>query len=242
MSISSLPLPERPEWLREIVRSGQAGRLPLPALLRDSLYDPAGGAPIDALVGNVHSFICAGISAANKQCLDALRRRPPLGYDMVYAREVHAEEVSPSRFLPQPHEITLEARDSLERVRSGAGPFGHWSVWKAREGDHAFSLLFLHGEMCSVFQNLYVRNGAKPGYLSIIRPDRADDTPAGGDVRRGDSRFHQLVMENPAGAPEYLISCGDPSRPQKPPWREYETTRAALLPEQCASIRRLKRN
>ena len=246
MSISSLPILAQPEWLREIVQGKTPGRFPLRDLLRDSLYYPASGVngtPIKFLVGNVYSFIYTDILTTKEEYLRDLRVNPPLGYELVYEREIGTAEVAPDSFVPLPFEITIEERANLEKLQQGVEPFGHWSIWRSLDSDQAFSLFFLRGEINAVFQGLYVLNNEKPKYLAIIQPGHADGILAWEDIRSDTSHFHELVMNNPAGAPEYLISgnAGESiTTPQETCYREYEEKYTAFLPERCASISRLK--
>ena len=246
MSNPSLPILPQPEWLREIVRGKTPGRFPLRSLLRDSLYYPASGVngtPIKFLVGNIYSFIYTDILTTKEEYLRDLRVNLPRGYELVYEREIGLAEVAQSQFVPLPFEVTIEERANLEKLQKGVEPFGHWSIWRSLDGELAFSLFFLRGEINAAFQGLYVQNSEKPKYLAIIQPGHADGVLAWEDIRRNDSCFHELVMDNPAGAPEYLISgnaCQSITTPQEAYYREYEEQYTAFLPERCATIRRLK--
>lgn len=270
MAQNALPVLAQPAWLREIVRNRNAEKLPAPDaildrsfdrdvrgqlpeiafpvcdVLRDSLYYPASGlngTPLKFLVGNVYSFIYTDINITKDELRHDLAACPPRGYDLIYARAVTVEEIAPSTFVPLPFELTCEERKTLEKLQRGVEPFGHWSIWKAQDSGLAFSLFFLRGEICAVFQGLYVQHGAKPKYLAIIQPGHADGVLAWERIEDDNSHFHRLVMDNPAGPPDYLISgnaCDCPTTPQATFWREYEEAYTAFLPERCAAVSRLK--
>ena len=246
MPNQNLPTLPPPEWLLEIIRGKTPGKLPLKKLLVDSLYYPASGingTPIKFLVGNVYSFIYADLGTGHEEFLRDLRHNPPLGYDLIYQREVTVDEIAESNFVPAPFEISATELNLLLDLQCDVEPFGHWSIWRSLNSDLAFSLFFLRGEINAVFQGLYVQNHEKPKYLAIIQPGHADGILAWEDIRSNNSHFHDLVIGNPAGAPEYIIS-GHTGSPEKlaPYWDEYAPECIAYLQERSATISKLKNN
>ena len=243
-----LTVMERPAWLTEIINGNVPESFPLKDILHDSLYYAGSGldgTPIKYLVGNVYSFVYADLLVSKEEYLRDLKEKPPIGYEMVYEREVFNSDIATSQDVPLPFEITEEESINLENCQRGCVPFGHWSVWKHMESDLAFSLFFLRGEICAVYQGLYVQNKEVPRYLAIIQPGHGDGVLGWEDIRRDNCHFRQLVMGNPAGVPEFMISgmvgIWMKEYLQESFWSDYGGEYVAHLPERCATVYPLKR-
>ena len=242
-----LPIMERPGWLTEILNGNVPEKFPLKDILHDSLYYAGSGfdgTPIKYLVGNVYSFVYVDLLFPKREYLRDLKERPPIGYEMVYEREIYNSDIATSQYVTLPFDITEEEARNLEMCQRGCVPFGHWSVWKHKESDLAFSLFFLRAEICAVFQGLYVQNKEFPRYLAIIQPGHGDGVMGWEDIRHDNCHFHDLVMNNPAGVPEFMISgmFGTWQREylQESFWSEYGGEYIAHLPNRCATVYRLK--
>ena len=247
MAISTLPMLERPNWLQKILDGKIPSKLPLKGILRDSLFyagSGLNGTPIKFLTGNVLSFVYVDIKISRESFLHDLMWNPPLGYDLIYAREVNGADLKIPADVGIPFQITPEEFFKLAMLQGIGKSFGHWSIWHNRENGMAFSLLFLGAEFCLIFQTLYLKNKIAPKYLAIIQPGRADGIMGWERFQDDCSHFHELVMNNPAGAPEFLVSGNAwdrPHNPQAPYWSEYDKNHLAFLPERCATVCRLMR-
>jgi hypothetical protein len=247
MALNTLPMLEKPNWLQKIIDGEIPSEFPLEGILRDSLFyagSGLNGTPIKFLTGNVFSFVYVDINIPRECFLRDLEWNPPLGHDLIYSREISTADLKVADNVSLPFKITPEESEKLSRLQSHAMPFGHWSIWRNRENGLAFSLLFLGGEFCAVFHALYVQNKIAPRYLAIIQPGRNDGIMGWDRFQDDSSHFHELVMNNPAGAPEFLVSGNSwdwPNNPQPPYWSEYDKNHLAFLPERCATVCRLKR-
>ena len=184
------------------------------------------------------------IHASKREHLQDLEERPPIGFEKVYEREIFNSDIAASRYVPTSISLTEEEMENLHELERWAKPFGYWSVWKHKESDLAFSLFYLGGEAYAVFQGLYVQNKEYPLYLAIIQPGHGDGVMGWEEVHNDNCHFHDLVMNNPAGTPEYIIWGHEDhnawSYMERNYWSDYDGEHIAHLPNRCATVYRLK--
>ncbi len=168
------------DYLKRLtVNQIQQERLPLKAILKDSLYYPA--CDIDGELiryCNMHfdslkicSFVYADYAAGRERLmanLDTFR-----GYHLVATRQLNPSDVGADKSLPMPEGITPE---EYCRYQKDWQPFGQWSVFERDEdcgeyhGPLRFSLLYLGAEGAAAYAGLYLNNNITPKGMAIIQP------------------------------------------------------------------------
>ena len=253
----NLPSMEMPQWLRQILdapKQWQARLLPVKEILTDSLYYPCCGldwTPVNLLAGNVYTFVYADYKVRQRELLanlyDDNGGRGIEGYEVVYQQDVVRDVLVPANWRPPIQPVAADGRlDRLHRAHRRSRPFSHWSVWRRlpdynqKPGPEGFSLLYLGGEACALYQCLYNFNRVAPRVLAIIQP--------GGHMCDGwtmldkdDSYFERIVASNPAGLPKFLVCGGNGGDRlyQNACWRRYEGKIVDRLKEHSAGIWRL---
>lgn len=172
-------------WLRDVSDAHELpSPIPLPSILANSCYYPASGldaSPVIILNGFIHSFVYADYGIKRDDYLREIAQTGFRGYTMILSRDVERPEIVPSTWQPQMPRYYDEVR-GMERLLDAQRqcvPFGHWSIWKRREGldEHSgpaiFSLFFLAGEGVAILQGLYERNRVSPLAMAVIQPGHA---------------------------------------------------------------------
>jgi len=220
--IDQLPRQELPAWLSQATEAPNdflTKKFPIQKILKDSVYYPAcglDGTPVKWLAGNFHSFIYADYLVTQEQVVEdicgPLKRNGFKGYKPVLQRSLAYDEILPSGWQPSMIPCSGTSGHAIDRWKTSASPFGHWSVWQRQSGldQHhgppAFSLLYITGEMSLVYQALYFVNQISPAVLVLIQPGSM-----GGEwevAQANGSFFHQVVRAHHGGMPGYLFHGG----------------------------------
>lgn len=227
--IRALTRPPLPGWLARL-NADQMNRevLPLREMLDGSLYYPSSlfdGDPVKYLAGNVFSFIYVDYGVNEKQLMSELSENSFVGYHVLGLRDVKKEELIPRGWRPS-MPLTDDGNPPPGPVHGR--PFATWIVMErdsgraASHGPERFSLLYLCGDGAATYQALYQSNKCVPKVLAIIQSGEG----FGGnwtDFREPNGILARSVLENPAGAPDYMLygGIGDQSHYFEECWPEY---------------------
>ena len=224
MPVAQPPSSDVPEWLARVSADTMSTEpFPLHDILRDSLYYPASsfdGDPVAYLAGCIASFIYVDFSRDREELEAELEKPGFLGYERVGSRPVTERELTPVGWYPeQPAEDDRGRRIWQDLVKP---PFCTWSVFErspnfpAAHGPSRFSFLYMCADGRAAFQALYLSNGQRPKAVALIQPgDKVFEDP--------DGMFARNVLDNPAGAPEFLLYGGAGGRGfyLQAPWPGY---------------------
>jgi hypothetical protein len=195
-----------PKWLNEIQ---SLDTIPINDLLTDSLYYPASyydWQPIQAFAGFSYSFIYVdpGIEVDDIPEID--------GYQQLFSRSVRAKEFCTNSYSPiQPTESDGSLRILHNQFPSPFGNLenivGTWSVYERTPTSNwgnpeRISVLMLSAEGIEAYQILYYLNKVKPALIFMMACVCGNWTKF---EKRG-GYFNQVVMSNPAGQPDFLVS------------------------------------
>lgn len=219
------------EWIR-IAQQGEL--IPLPEILKDSVYYPAcglDGDPIKYLGKQFQSFVYVDYGVGRDAVLHDLEHFT--GYDLEACREFESRDLVPSGWSPPPFARMGSVREQV--VQTIRGPFAIWALYRRqpnRDDDHGptgFSLLFIGGDGVATFHALYYSHQATPAVICLIQPG----TGFGGnwtDFEAQDGILARLVLGNPAGRPRFLLygGGGDGEFYRRAPWPGYEHQVAVL--------------
>ncbi len=224
MPTAQPPSSDVPEWLaRASSDTMNTEPFPLHDILRGSLYYPASsfdGDPVAYLAGCIASFIYVDFGHGLDEVKAELQEPGFLGYERVGSRSVTECELTPEGWSPEhPAEGDRGRRFLQNRIKP---PFCIWSVF-ARKSDYSpshgpsrFSFLYLCADGRAAFQALYLSNEHRPKAVALIQPgDNVFEIPEG--------LFARNVLQNSAGAPEFLLYGGAGGRDfyLQPPWPGY---------------------
>jgi hypothetical protein len=190
------------------------GELPLIELLKDSFYYPAcefDGAAIKHFGRAINSFVYCDYSVAQESLverLDSFR-----GYKLIGDRSLGMEELIPNGWTPQlpPY---IHSSQYLKYKDHFKKPFAHWAVYERRDdydenhGPMIFSMIYVGGEAVATYQALYWTNGVVAKGLAIIRPGTGFGLNWT-NFFRGDAPLAWVVINNPAGAPDFVVCQKD---------------------------------
>ena len=203
-----------PRWLADLRHCGSA--LPIPDVLRESLYYPSSGRdgdPVRYLVGLVHSFVYVDYGLERDAVWNSLEdiRHGFRGYRILDRRDVAEHELTPNGWEPSPPKG--DDGDPRQYRQYQKQPFAIWSIFARLpefgddHGPDRFSLLYVCGDGAATFQALYRGNKCKPLVVAIIQPGTGSGCNWT-DFRDPDKIFARSVLGNPYGAPSYLLYGG----------------------------------
>jgi hypothetical protein len=190
--------------------------IPLREILDGALYYPScgvDGGPVKSMGARLQSFIYVDYGLNRASLLDALAHQPFKGYEILGMRSVSEGELKPQGWEPPaltPGEFA-SAQAAAERWQHP--PFCEWTVFERApgltesHGPQRFSLLYLCADGVAAFKALYVDKGLRPRAIAVIQPGHGfgrnwtDFTDPLGPLA-------QIVMNNPAGSPRYLLMGG----------------------------------
>jgi hypothetical protein len=217
------------------IRIAQQGELiPLPEILKDSVYYPAcglDGDPIKYLGKKFQSFVYVDYGVGRDAVLHGLEHFS--GYDLEACWELEPSDLVPNRWFPPKF---AQMRSVPERVaRIIREPFAIWALYRRRpnhgddHGPNGFSLLYIGGDGVATFNALFYSRQVTPAVICLIQPG----TGFGGNWTDFDSRdgiLARLVLGNPAGRPRFLLygGWGDGECYRSTPWPGYENQKAVL--------------
>lgn len=225
------------KWLDDLtVEDVRYNPLPIRNLLNQSVYYPASGTdgdPVPCLNRLSRSFIYVDYHLSSEHVIEEMLHPGFRGYRIFAQRMVRQDEIINERYTPHDHPTQADG-DPRRPYNEGwiyTPPYAIWTIWDRREGyydEHGpnrFSLFYLCADGVASFDALYYTWELRPLVFCIIRPG----TGFGfnwTDFREPGLIMHRLVMNNPAGIPEYmLVEEGlDESETCKPScyWPEYQ--------------------
>ena len=209
--IKEIPKMETPEWLAFIDKDNINDKFRLEDILRHSLYYPAAGfdgRPVHVLGGYFISFIYVDYSKGQLDLSKELVDRPFNGYEVIARRNVTEKELTPNGWSP---ELPPPEEYRTFNMFGVANPFAELLILERQiefgedHGPHRFSLLYVCAEGAAAYQAIYVSNDRTPDGIAIIRPG---DGFGGNPLHFRDTNgfFHRIVLNNPAGTPEFLLT------------------------------------
>ena len=152
--IKALPTQRIPDWLAAL-DAGQISNSPFPLLdlLKESLYYPASGLdgdPIMRLGGNVHSFVYVDQGVTDRVELLSMLASPRCfrGYELIAARDVSKEELTPRGWTPTAPLPEDGRADQFSHEMKP--PFAMWAIMQrlagqsSQHGPERFSLSLIH--------------------------------------------------------------------------------------------------
>jgi hypothetical protein len=211
-----------PAWLKNLQSVEQFS---IADVLTDSVYYPASdndNHPIYAYSGFSYSFIYVDPHISKEPSLQKLR-----GFDLKYSREILERELCFKPYepmLPTPKDGNLKKLSEMARLPNWAGndgkPFALWQIYERKPsfnwGDpDRISVLRITGEGIATYQALYFSNQVKP--LLLFNHCCTCYTWSIFEERNG--FFNRVVLANPAGHPDYLVSR---RVNEEPIWNGYE--------------------
>ncbi|WP_295393233.1 hypothetical protein [uncultured Thiodictyon sp.] len=223
--ISELPVPPVPSWLSVVATP--LGDLPIHDMLSGSVYYPScefDGQPIKFLAGNFYSFVYVDYGVERDKMvgqLDSFR-----GYNLLAYRNLTPQELTPHGWTPvQPTPADGNPQSHMSWLKA---PFGVWAILQRNKeygpehGPERFSLIYLGGDGVASFQALYHGNQVAPAVVAIIQPGHSFGCNWT-NFTDENLIFARSVLENPAGAPDYLIygGWGDGHYYSEPCWPRY---------------------
>jgi hypothetical protein len=183
--------------------------IPVKDLLSDSVYYPASyfdWQPIQAFAGFSYSFIYVdpAIKESDIPEID--------GYEKIYSRKVRSGEVSFNSYSAL---NATETDGSLRTLNNKfISPFsdkenylGIWSIYEKTSGSNwgnpdRISVLLIPAEGIDTYQALYYSNNTKPALIFMVASVWGNWT----EFEKIDGFFNRVVLSNPAGHPDFLVS------------------------------------
>ena len=207
-----------PAWLLELHPGQLPKRLPIKALLEDSLFYPASGLDhrvLNKFKGSIYSYVYADylinkddvINSADSTCRLRLN-----DYRVLFHQEIEPStliEQVPFEPLTVPPSLFHEAAVWQAQSR----PYCHWIVFERKAdalrstGLPRISLLVICGEMSAVYHALYRAYHCLPRVLVLKSIGYATLGCGWEPAYSNDSLFKRVVATHPAGLPRYLY-CG----------------------------------
>jgi len=210
---------DMPAWLsRQTAETMATEPLPLEEILTDSLYYAGAGydgAPVEHLLGNVHSFVYTDYLARKTEVLSQLhsRRDGFRGYRIVGLRELELDAVFPQGIYGPAeldYRLWINEHDSPGRfMRNAPKPFALWVVLESDGADDLFvepfrfSLLHVCFESVAAYAGLYLRNGIVPKIIYLINHGYGANWT---DFEDPEKVYTRTVASHPRGLPEYLVA------------------------------------
>jgi hypothetical protein len=225
-----MPLPLS-DWSR-IAREGTP--LPLREILVDSVYYPAcgmDGDPVKYLHKQFQSFVYVDYGVGRDAVVSELTQFK--GYELEVSRELQRSDLIPNGWNPPQWTGMLRMPDRVARtIRE---PFAIWALYRRHpdygddHGPTGFSLLYIGGDGVATFHALHYSMGVTPRVICLIQPG----TGFGGnwtDFQDRNGILARVVLENPAGRPDFLLygGWGDGAFYRTSPWPEFATQVAVL--------------
>jgi hypothetical protein len=195
-----------PIWLNDLQ---SLDAIPVKELLTDSVFYPASGndwQPIQAFSGFSHSFIYIDpvIKDWDIPAID--------GYQQLFSRKIRSGELCASSFdRIQPTEMDGNLKH-LQNLFSN--PFsnaenvvGIWSIYEKAPtsnwgNPNRISVLLISAEGTEAYQALYYSNRIKPALIFMVACVWGNWT----EFEKRGGFFNRVVMSNPAGHPDFLVS------------------------------------
>ena len=196
---------------------------PIADLLTDSLYYPASGfdgSIINQYARQYRNFVYADYGVRENEFLAQIETFN--GYDVLTCQPITQAELVPTGWQPTIPAYLLVNYDKYAGMLADRPPFVYWVVCQRKPnyddsyGPAKFNLLYVCGEGVATYQALYWSNKLTAKAIAIIRPG----TGFGfnwTDFRDGQQALGYVVMKNPYGQADYLIS--EPGKPLY--WRSY---------------------
>lgn len=219
------------EWIQI---AQQREPIPLPEILKDSVYYPAcglDGDPIKYLGKQSQSFVYVDYGVGRDAVLHDLEHFT--GYDLEACRELEQRELVPSGCRPpQFARMNSIPEQVVQIIRE---PFAIWALFRRRpeysndHGPSGFSLLYIGADGVATFRDLYYSFQIAPAVICLIQPG----TGFGGnwtDFEAREGILARLVLGNPAGRPRFLLygGMGKGKFYRRAPWPGYEKQEAVL--------------
>lgn len=195
-----------PVWLNDL-QSLEV--VPINELLIDSIYYPASSydwQPIQAFAGFSHSFVYVDPAIKTEGI-------PEIGgYQQLFSRSVRARELCGNGFDRKEPTVTDGSLKTLQD--QFPSPFinlenivGSWSVYEKAPTSNwgnpdRISVLLISAEGIDAYQALYYSNKTKPALIFMVACTWGNWT----EFERYDGFFNRVVLSNPAGHPDFLVS------------------------------------
>lgn len=197
-------------------KSIEEDKIPLDAILQDSLYYPSSGLdgdPVRHFSNLFNSYVYVDYGVKQKDLIAELDRGFN-GYYLYASRDVTREDLSYDNWRPPV--IRRNLAEALERCYefkdvSPVHAFCKWMVFEkhddSKQGPARFSLLYLNADGVAAFHALYYSRNIAPKGIAIIQPGEG----FGGNwtfYRDTEDPLYQFVSTNKGGMPKYLIFGG----------------------------------
>lgn len=204
------------QWLDGLTTEDVANKLiPFKQLLEDSVYYPASGtdgAPVQYLHHLSRTFIYVDYNYSLERLKSEMLNHGFMGYEIFAERLVREHEITPKNF--RPHEFPSKEDGDPRKPFDGGWvhqpSYAYWTIWQRtadfgeEHGPIRFSLFNLCADGVASFDALYYTWETKPLVFRIIRPGTGYGLNWT-DFRKPGQIMHRLAMNNPAGAPEYML-------------------------------------
>lgn len=195
-----------PVWLNDL-QSLEV--MPINELLTNSIYYPASyydWQPIQAFAGFSYSFVYVD-PAIETEGIPEID-----GYQRLFSRSVGARELCSNSYDRKEPTLTDGSLKTLQD--QFPSPFinlenivGTWSVYEKAPSSNwgnpdRISVLLISAEGIETYQALYYSNRVKPALIFMMACVCGNWT----EFEKRDGYFNQVVMSNPAGHPDFLVS------------------------------------
>lgn len=207
-----LPEIQRPAWL-----TGGAldARIRVQDLLHDSVFYPASGLdsdPLRLLGHHFWSFIYADYGLGPESVQSALGADKFGGYRLLGQWSVTEDELPLARWNSESAGY-LEGGNNIEARERATPPFAEWALLERDYGpdmpQELMSLLFVGADGVTLFQKLYLQNGAAPACVAIIQPGDGMGDQNWTNFKDPNAYLAQAILKNPAGSPRFLLFGGN---------------------------------
>lgn len=219
------------EWIR-IAQKGEL--IPLPEILKDSVYYPAcglDGDPIKYLGKQFQSFVYVDYGVGRDEVFRRLEHFK--GYELEVCRELEPNALVPTGWVQCQFARMNNVPEPI--VRLIQEPFAIWALYRRQlnysddHGPTGFSLLYIGGDGVATFHELYHSVQIAPAVICLIQPG----TGFGGnwtDFEAQHGMLARLVLGNPAGRPRFLLygGAGNGQFYRRAPWPGYGNQKAVL--------------
>jgi len=207
-----------PAWLQELHPVQLPERLPMKALLEDSLFYPASGLDLkvlDTFKGDIYSYVYADYLINKDDVINSADNTCRLRLDGY--RVFFHQEIEPSSLIEQATFEPLKVHPALFKEatiwQAQSRLYCHWIVFEREAealqctGLPRISLLVICGEMSAVYHALYRAYQCLPHVLVLKSMGYATLGCGWEPAYSDDSLFKRVVATHPAGLPRYLY-CG----------------------------------